>query len=277
MMELSRSSYYYQPKPSIILKQKQEADLKDRIERIICDQPGYGYRPVTHQLKKDGYIINHKRVLRIMRENALLRPVRKRSFIATTNSEHAYTRYPNLTRGFKSKAINQLWVSDITYIRILTGFVFLAVIMDAFSRKVIGYALSKKLSLELALRALEMAIRDRSPQAGCIHHSDQGIQYAATKYTQALKENGFKISMSRKGNPYDNAIAERFMRTLKYEEVYLWDYQTTNDVAQRIPFFIAEVYNKKRLHSALGYLSPVEFETKMSNNNQEFCQSITVS
>jgi transposase InsO family protein len=158
-------------------------------------------------------------------------------------------------------ALNQVWAADITYIRILTTFVYLAVILDSFSRKVIGYALSKSLDTELPLTALRIALTNRKPPAGCIHHSDQGVQYAAHEYVKELKEHGFQISMARTGNPYENAKAESFFKTLKYEEVYLWDYRTLDDVAQRVPYFIEEVYNKKRLHSALGYMPPDEFET----------------
>ena len=155
---------------------------------------------------------------------------------------------------------NQVWVADITYIRILTGFVYLAVVLDLFSRKVIGWALSEQIDAQLTLAALRMALEDRGPVKDCIHHSDRGVQYACHAYVRELQAAGMRISMSRKGNPYDNAAAESFMKTLKYEEVYLWDYQSVEDVKHRIPYFLQEVYNQKRLHSALGYVTPQDFE-----------------
>jgi transposase InsO family protein len=173
--------------------------------------------------------------------------------------------------------INQLWVADITYIRILTAFVYLAVILDAFSRKAIGYALSMKIDTQLTLRALKMAIAARRPGPGCIHHSDQGVQYASTDYVKELEAHSLRISMARQGNPYDNALAESFMKTLKHEEVYLWDYETFSDVQKRIPFFIEEVYNKKRLHSSIGYLPPQEFEERLFEKERNLtpCQLVT--
>ena len=174
--------------------------------------------------------------------------------------------------------LNQAWVADITYIRILTTFVYLAVILDIFSRKVIGYAISKRIDTPLTLSALRMAIQIRSPNPGCIHHSDQGVQYASSEYVELLKQHGFQISMSRKGNPYDNAMAESFMKTLKQEEVYLWDYETLDDVKKRVPFFIEEVYNKKRLHSSIGYVPPEEFEAGLftKEQSQKQCQLVTI-
>jgi transposase InsO family protein len=261
MLDIPRSTYYHkvQNKPDIT-KQVQEADLIDKIEAIICELPGYGTRRVTKELKRQEWNVNRKRIQRIMRENSLLHVV-KRKFVKTTDSDHPYKRYSNLAKDFIPTGPNQLWRSDITYIRILTGFVYLAVILDAFSRKVIGYALSRRLADELTITALDMAIVQRNPPEGCIHHSDQGGQYASDDYIKKLTEHGFKISMSRVGNPYDNAMAESFMKTLKYEEVYLWDYKTMADVLKRIPYFISQVYNKKRLHSSLGYVPPEEFES----------------
>jgi len=265
MLNIPRSTFYYEPKPPNKNKQIMEADLKDRIERIICEFPGYGSRRITEQLKRDGWAVNRKRIQRIMRENELFCVV-KRKKIWTANSEHAHKRYPNLLKSLHTDRLNQIWFADITYIRILSGFVFLAAILDAHSRKVLGYALANHLKTELPLRALTMAIAQRAPSSGCIHHSDQGLQYASMDYTSILLEHGFKISMSRAGNPYDNAIMESFFKTLKNEEVYLWRYETTADVLKRIPFFIQEVYNKKRLHSSLGYLSPIEFEANINQN-----------
>jgi transposase InsO family protein len=202
----------------------------------------------------------------------------RKKWIATTDSNHPYPRYPNLMKGYTVRGLNQAWVADITYIRILTTFVYLAVILDVFSRKVIGYAISKRLETQLTLEALRRTLQARSPRPGCIHHSDQGVQYASIQYVELLKQQGFQISMSRKGNPYDNAMAESFMKTLKHEEVYLWDYETLADVEKRVPFFIEEVYNKKRLHSSLGYVPPNEFEEGFIQKSETLtnCQLVTI-
>ncbi len=259
-MNLPRRTYYYEPKhtPSA------EA-LIDRIGDLCLEFPRYGYRRVTKQLHREGLIMNHKKVARIMRENNWsCRPRRK--WVTTTSSNHGFPIYPNLTKGLSIRAINQLWVADITYIRILTCFVYLAVILDAFSRKAIGYALSRRLDTELTLGALRMAIHRRNPEPGCIHHSDRGVQYASREYVKELTRHNFQISMSRKGNPYDNAHAESFIKTLKSEEVELWEYRTMEDVQERIPYFIEDVYNQKRLHSSLDYRPPSEFEAMVTQN-----------
>ncbi len=266
MLKLAKSTYYSHPIKTERSTQKNEADLIDRIGEIICDFPGYGSRRVTKQLRLDGLTINRKKVQRLMRENSLLCQQKKR-FIKTTNSNHSFLCYPNLINDLVINKPNQVWVSDITYIRITTGFVFLAVIIDAFSRKVIGYSLSKRIKRNLTISALKMALINRNNLLGCIHHSDQGVQYACNDYTSLLKQYNIQISMSRKGNPYDNAMAESFMKTLKYEEVYLWNYETYEDVKTRIPFFIQEVYNSKRLHSALNYVSPQDFEDNYFNQH----------
>ncbi len=178
----------------------------------------------------------------------------------TTDSDHGYRIYPNLIKELKITGRNQVWVADITYIRIMTGFLYLAVVLDLFSRKVIGWALSEHIDAQLTLTALRVALDDRGSVEGCIHHSDRGVQYACHAYVEELEAAKIRISMARKGNPYDNAAAESFMKTLKCEEVYLWDYHNVEDVKRRIPYFLQEVYNQKRLHSALGYMTPEEFE-----------------
>lgn len=259
MMGIARSTYYHRPKQLSLEEQLKEADLRDRIEGIVVEYPRYGYRRVTHELKREGWAVNHKRVARIMKEESLQCQV-KRRWVKTTDSNHPYPVYPNLLKGVTVTRPNEVWVADITYIRILTGFLYLAVILDLFSRKVIGWALSNHIDTQLTLTALRMALEERRPPCSCIHHSDRGVQYASYAYVDELRGAGMQISMSRKGNPYDNAAAESFMKTLKYEEVYLWDYQTVEDVRERIPYFLQEVYNQKRLHSALGYCPPNEFE-----------------
>lgn len=264
MLNLARSSYHYQGIEDL-QRQKEDADLKDKIEEIVVEHSRYGYRRVTAQLKREGMIVNHKRVLRIMQEKSLICKIKKK-WITTTYSNHKYPVYPNLLKDAQITGVNQVWVCDITYIRILTAFVYLAVILDVYSRKVIGWAISLRIDTELTRAALRMAIEDRHPPEGCIHHSDRGVQYAAHEYVDDLKAAGLRISMARKGNPYDNAQAESFIKTLKSEEVYLWDYKTFEDVKKRIPYFIEEVYNDKRLHSALGYCPPNEYEVLVARN-----------
>lgn len=281
-MNIAQSTYYYKGKERPLAIQKQEADLRDRIERIACEFSRYGYRRITAQLRREGYKINHKKVLRVMRQSSLLCYVKKK-WKRTTNSNHSYPRYPNLVKDLEISNINQVWYADITYIRLLTDFVYLSILLDGYSRKIVGYALSKALDTSMVLSALQMAIERRRPLTGCIHHSDQGIQYASLEYVKELNKNDFKISMASKGNPYENAYAESFIKTLKHEEVNLWDYRTIEDVAERVPYFIQEVYNKKRLHSALGYLPPDEFESELLKNKKivykkdlALCQTITI-
>ena len=258
-MGLAHSTYYYQPRQQSTQAKKQAADLRDRIEQIVVEFTRYGYRRVTHQLRREGWKVNHKRVARLMREQSLQCQI-KRRWVRTTDSDHGYRIYPNLLKGLEVSGRNQVWVADITYIRILTGFLYLAVVLDLFSRKVIGWALSEQIDAELTLAGLRMALGERGTVNGCIHHSDRGVQYACHAYVEELQAAGMRISMARKGNPYDNAAAESFMKTLKYEEVYLWDYHSLEDVKHRVPYFLQEVYNQKRLHSALGYVTPEEFE-----------------
>jgi putative transposase len=265
-MNLPRSSFYYKSKTQEISPEDQA--LENRIEEITEEFPKAGYRKVTRQLHRESVSVNHKKVRRIMREKGLL--VKKaRRFIKTTDSNHPYPIYPNLIKDLKVTDINQVWVADITYIRIVAAFVYLAVILDLYSRKAIGYAISRHIDTDLSLAALQMAIETRNPRAGLIHHSDQGVQYAAHDYVDVLKNHEINISMSRRGNPYDNAFAESFMKTIKTEEVYLWEYRTLEDVQRRLPYFIESVYNQKRLHASLGYVPPTEYEAMLKTQNQK--------
>ena len=273
-MSLPVSTYYKIKHREVSQTDEQEVAIRDKLERLAVDFPGYGYRRMTIALRQDGLLVNHKRVLRIMRQSELLCCLTKAFRVETTDSDHGYYRYPNLIKNMEITELNEVWQADITYIRIIQGFVYLAMILDAFSRKVVGYAISEHLDTELALSALKMAVETRKPAAGCIHHSDQGIQYASHEYTEYLKDNEFGISMSRRGNCYDNAKAESFFKTLKREEVYLNDYQTIADVKKCIPYFIEQVYNAKRLHSALGYCSPDAFEKALENKAGNNSQSV---
>ena len=254
---MSRAGYYRFI--NLVEQSAEEMELRDAIQKIAVRMPAYGYRRITAQLRRDDWEVNRKRVLRIMREDNLL-CLRGRSFVRTTDSDHKLPVYPNLAKDLKLRGLNQLWVADITYIRLQYEFVYLAVILDAHSRRVIGWALGRTLEAELAVDALKMAIKHGRVEPGLVHHSDRGVQYASKAYTDLLKEHGIGISMSRRGNPYDNAKAESFMKTLKYEEVYRSEYRDFGDAQRQIGQFIERVYNRKRLHSALGYLPPVEFE-----------------
>ena len=267
-MQLARSSFYYEPRVKTSEELKKEADLRDRIEVICLEFPRYGYWRVTKQLQHERWRVNHKRVLRLMRESDLLCRVRRKG-VRTTDSSHPFPRYPNLVKGMAVVRPNQVWLADITYIRILTGFMYMAAILDAWSRKVVGYAISTAINTSLTLDALRMAISGCDPGRGVMHHSDQGVQYASAEYVEVLKSHGFEISMARVGNPYENAEMESFFKTLKYEEVYLWEYRTPVDVLERLPYFLEEVYNQKRLHSALGYRSPNDFEELQARDQEE--------
>ena len=233
--------------------------MRDRIQRICLEYRLYGSRRVVELLRMEGLPVGRKRVQRIMREDNLL-ALRKRRFVVTTDSKHGYAIYHNQIREFTATGINQLWVADLTYIRLRETFLYLAVILDAYSRRVVGWELGKTLEAELAVAALRRALSDREVRPGIIHHSDRGIQYCANAYVEVLKGAEFVISMSRSGNPYDNAIAESFMRTLKCEEVYLSQYRDLEDARERIGQFLEDYYNRRRLHSSLGYQSPVGFE-----------------
>jgi len=240
-----------------------DLDLRDALQRMALEFPSYGWPRMTEELRRRGWAVNHKRVYRLMREDNLL-CLRRRKFVVTTDSQHGLPVYPNLARERTWSGLDQLWVADITYIRLLEEFVYLAVILDAFSRRVIGWALQRTLQDDLTLAALRMALERRKPAPGLVHHSDRGVQYASRQYTALLEEHGVRISMSRRGNPYDNAIAESFMKTLKYEEVYRQEYRDVAEARASIPRFLEQVYNEKRLHSALGYLPPAEFERSVA-------------
>jgi transposase InsO family protein len=261
MLELgrvSRSSFY-----GFDLDGKAGADrdmeLRDAIQRIALEWPSYGRPRITAELRRQGWRVNPKRVYRLMQEDNLL-CLRRRKFVVTTNSDHGLLVYPNRARELVLTGIDQLWVADITYIRLEWEFVYLAVILDAYSRRVVGWALERTLEASLTLEALRMALEQRKPVPGLVHHSDRGVQYACSDYTDLLKQNGLLISMSRRGNPYDNATCESFIKTLKYEEVYRTEYRDLAEARASIGVFLEKVYNQKRLHSALGYLPPAEFE-----------------
>ena len=245
-----------------------DMELRDEIQRIALEFSYYGSRRVTRESHERGWLVNRKKVQRLMREDNLL-CLRKRRFIVTTDSNHALPVYPNVAPEMVLTGIDQLWRSDITYVRLETEFVYLAVVLDAFSRKVVGWALDRTLEATLTIEALQMALRTRKPAAGLVHHSDRGVQYASGDYTDLLKAHGIQISMSRRGNPYDNAQCESFMKTLKYEEVYRNEYRDLAEARAQIGAFLDMVYNQKRLHSALGYLPPIKFEAQLKTKNME--------
>jgi putative transposase len=242
-----------------------DLQVRDALQRIALEFPCYGSRRVRFELERRGYTVNRKRVMRA--DNLLC--LRRRKFMVTTNSNHNLPVYPNLAARLVITRVDQLWVADITYIRLEVEFVYLAVILDAFSRREIGWALDRTLEVSFTLAALRMALRRRRAVPGLVHHSDQGVQYAASDYVDLLAGNGIQISMSRRGNPYDNATCESFLKTLKYEEVYRTEYRDLSEARRSVGVFLEKVYNQKRLHSALGYLPPVEFEAKLAQPNSE--------
>jgi len=266
ILGVSKSTYYYQKK--ILKEKKEEKEVLKQIEKVIQKYPMYGYRRVTKELYRNGERINHKRILRIMRQNGLLHHSKKKYKIQTTDSNHEFRTYPNLAKNLEVTGLNQLWVSDITFVHLPYGFVYLAVIIDVYSRKCIGWALSTNMTTELVSEALDKALTKRAHLGfdKLVHHSDQGVQYASNDYTDMLKQLGIQISMSRKGNPYDNAFAESFMKTIKNEEVYLKEYKNYKEAKQNIKHFIELVYNDARLHSSIGYMPPNEFETQILNS-----------
>ena len=262
LARVSRAGYYRHWAASA--PRQEETAVRDAIQRVALENRHYGYRRIAKELHNDGLVVNHKRVLRLMRRDNLL-CLRKRPFVPmTTDSRHEWRVVPNLARGLVPTGLDQLWVADITYVRLAEEFAFLAVLLDAFSRRVIGWALDSHLRASLATTALQMAIAARQPAPdSLIHHSDRGVQYACGEYTGILEAHGIQPSMSRVGNPYDNAKAESFMKTLKHEEVDGRDYRDLSQARDAIGAFIEGVYNRRRLHSALAYRPPVEFEKNL--------------
>ena len=263
---VSRASFYrfdggHHPRP------ERDMDLRDAIQRVALEWPSYGRPRITAELRRRGRKVNPKRVYRLMREDNLL-CVRKRKFVLTTDSNHDRKVYPNLSEEMVLTGIDQLWVADITYIRLASELVYLAVVIDAYSRRVIGWALERTVEDDLPLAALRQALELRQPAPGVVHHSDRGSQYASGDYTDLLKVHGCQISMSHKASPWENAGCESWMKTLKSEEVYRQEYRDLAEARASIAQFIEEVYNQKRLHSALGYRPPVEFEQVLSVSGQ---------
>jgi putative transposase len=264
-LSLPRSTYYNQQKPKPGRREVADLVLKATIDQIHLEFPVYGYRRLKKHMAREGQRVNDKRLRRVMKKYGLFPVVWKTYKVQTTQSNHDLPVFPNHLAGVVETGLNQVWVADLTYIHIGTGFVYLAAILDRFSRKVIGWAVSKRLDRGISLAALEMALENRNPGLGCIHHSDRGVQYACWEYVARLQEKGLKPSMSRTGNPYDNAHAESFFKTLKYEEVHLQNYESYEEVLEKLPRFIEEVYNRKRLHSGIGYLPPEEFERNLAD------------
>lgn len=261
---MSRASYYRAWEESE--PRRAETELRDRIQKLSLEYPQHGSRRIAKLLSAEGAAVNRKRVQRLMREDNLL-VLRKRRYVVTTDARHTYAVYPNLAGEIKPSEPNRLWVADITYIRLRESFVYLAVILDAWSRLVVGWSLGETLTADLALEALDKALQGRAITPGIVHHSDRGVQYCSNRYIDKLRDYRFEISMSRSGNPYDNAMAESFMRTLKCEEVYLTEYRDLSDAKQRLTRFLEDYYNRRRLHSSLGYLTPEDYERKAQQHS----------
>jgi putative transposase len=259
MISLPRSTYYRRPRGGTE-SGAADGDLRARIAEIRAAHPAYGYRRVTHELRRRGERINHKRVQRVMRETLAPPPSRRRPLVSEAGAVDHAAVYPDLRQGLVPRGPDQLWVADLTYVRVGDRWAYVAIILDAWSRRVVGYAIAPVLDARLPLAALGAAVASRQPAAGCIHHSDRGVQYASRRYREALHHAGLRGSMSRPGNPYDNAQAESFMKCLKHEEMYLRPYRSMDDLMTRLPGYLEETYNRSRLHSALGYRPPAEFE-----------------
>jgi putative transposase len=261
LAQVSRAGFYRSLQERLPVEE--EMEVRSTIQQVVLEhRRRYGYRRVTAELRRRGLLVNHKRVARLMREDNLL-AIQPRAFVVTTDSKHEFEVYLNLASHLKLTGINQLWVADITYIRLQSEFVYLAVILDAFSRKVVGWALERTMATRLTRTALERAIAAREPAPGLVHHSDRGLQYASAEYVQVLKEHQLIPSMSRPANPYDNASCESFMKTLKREEIYANDYVDLEHLRRNVEAFIDDYYNRGRLHSALGYQPPEEFEQQL--------------
>lgn len=276
LARVSRASYYRQHE--IVAPDEAEMTVRQTIQEIaLAHKRRYGYRRIARDLHDRGMIINHKRVLRIMGEDNLL-AIRYRKYILTTDSQHDHEVYVNLAARMTVTAVNQLWVADITYIRLRVEFVYLAVIIDRFSRKVIGWAVDRTLQARVAVTALRQAVAQRQPPPGVVHHSDRGIQYACRDYVEELKTNGMVPSMSRPANPYDNAVCESFMKTLKQEEIYCNQYRDFQELSEHLEEFLGSYYNRQRLHSALGYRTPQEFErdAAVAHNSGASCEAATM-
>jgi transposase InsO family protein len=258
LAQVSRASYYRSLAETA--PEEEEMQVRVAIQEIVLEhRRRYGYRRVQRELRDRGLVVNHKRVARLMRADNLL-AIRGRRFVVTTDSDHELEVYVNLAARMQPTAPDQLWVADITYVRLRGEFVYLAVVLDAFSRRVLGWYVDRTLHSRLATTALEQAIAERQPLPGVVHHSDRGVQYASTAYVKILEKHGLIHSMSRPGNPYDNAMCESFMKTLKQEEIYCTEYKSLEHLRQNIGDFIRNYYNRRRLHSALGYRSPEAFE-----------------
>jgi putative transposase len=258
LARVSRAGYYRRLAEKD--PEKEEMEVRDAIQKVALEhRRRYGYRRIAAELRRRDFCVNHKRVLRLMREDNLL-AIRTRKFVITTDSRHELMVYVNLAKRMQLTAIDQLWVADITYIRLRAEFVYLAVVIDRFSRRVVGWALDRTLAARLAVTALQQAVAARQPKPGLVHHSDRGVQYASHEYVEVLTAHQITPSMSRPANPYDNAFCESFMKTLKQEEIYCHQYRDAEDLRAHIQEFIDDYYNRLRLHSALGYRTPEEFE-----------------